>query len=104
MTKNIWAPPDLDEFTHASIQALEKGTATERQQQQALKWIVETLCMTYYDTAHDNDRIERHNQGRRWVGLSIVQALKLNIDWVKKQREKVTKNDRPTTRRTTTDR
>lgn len=90
----VWIPVGLDEFTHASIQALERGDASEAQQKQALKWIVETLCMTYYDTAHDNDRVERHNQGRRWVGLAIIQALKLDYSWVKKQREKAKPDER----------
>ena len=83
----VWIPPALDEFTHASIQALEKGIATDAQQIQALQWIVNELCLTYADTHDVDQRMTDHKNGRRFVGLAIVRAIKLNRDFLKKAKE-----------------
>lgn len=85
----VWVPPHLEIQDGYALQALERGEATPEQQQRALRWIVEVACMAYQDTFDiDNERKSSHMQGRRFVGLAIIQAIKLNMQAVKKAREK----------------
>lgn len=65
----------------ASIQALAKGTASEGQQQRALRYIVEELCAVYGETFDPvSERLSDFAQGRRAVGLEIVKILALPLD------------------------
>jgi hypothetical protein len=62
-----------------AIQALERGEADEDQQKRALKWIIENAAATYQLAWEpDNDRASSFEAGRRFVGLKIVELLKIN--------------------------
>lgn len=78
-----WLPAEWEKFDAAAIQAVARGTADERQQQHALKVIVEKLAGTYEHTfvpgAHDQSDFL---QGRRDVGLQIVKLTKVDLSRV----------------------
>jgi len=75
----VWLPPGFELNDLYNIQALSTGTANADQQIAALKCIVEKLCGTYGITFDpSSDRMTAHNEGKRFVGLSIVQLTKLN--------------------------
>ena len=61
-----------------AIQELERGTADETQQKHALRFIVENLCGVYMPTFGESDRDSNFLDGRRYVGLEIINCLKLN--------------------------
>lgn len=63
-----------------AIKGLAAGTASPEQQQRALKWIIEQACATY-DLSYrpDSDRETAFAEGRRFVGLQLVKALKIDL-------------------------
>lgn len=62
-----------------SLQALEKGEANEDQQKRALAWIINQASATYQVAWEpDNERASSFESGRRYVGLKIIEMLKLN--------------------------
>ena len=70
-----WELPDA-----AALQALERGEATEDQQKRALNWLVNQAAGTYQLAWEpDNERASSFEAGRRFVGLKIVELLKLNL-------------------------
>lgn len=81
--RDVWLPKGFNLERAYDLQALSNGVATDEQQKRALKFIVENLCETYGETFDaDNARLDSYNQGRRWVGLAIVQIVKLNLTLV----------------------
>jgi len=68
--------------THARlIQALNRGDATPQMQQDALKYIINTICRTYDMSYHpESDRDTSFAEGRRFVGLQLVKLLSLLPD------------------------
>jgi hypothetical protein len=75
-----WAPPPREIVDIAAVQALARGDASEHQQRHALTWIIESVCRTYqpsYSPAGDRDTA--FAEGRRFVGLMLVETLKLNL-------------------------
>ena len=70
-----WQPPDA-----SALQALEKGEADEHQQKRALAWIINVAAGTYQVAWEpDNERASSFESGRRFVGLKIVELIKLNL-------------------------
>lgn len=70
-------------YTRADINAVKgciAGTADSDQQKRAMKWIIETVCATY-DLSYrpESDRDTAFAEGRRFVGLQLVKALKLDL-------------------------
>ena len=73
--KSDWQLPDAN-----ALQALEKGEADENQQKRALAWIINVAAGTYQVAWEpDNERASSFESGRRFVGLKIVELLKLNL-------------------------
>lgn len=74
-----FAPAEFEAAELSAIQALERGTADEGQQKRALKTIIEKCCDTYGLGWHpDGDHAASFVAGRRFAGLQIVKALKIN--------------------------
>jgi hypothetical protein len=75
-----WYPPAYELADIMAIKGLAAGTASADQQQRAIKWIIENACATY-DLSYrpTSDRDTSFAEGRRFVGLEIVKALKLDI-------------------------
>jgi len=71
-----------------AIQDLEQGKADESQQIRALKFIIEVLCGTYMPTYGETDRDSNYLDGRRFVGLELVNCLKLNAKALSERGEK----------------
>ena len=69
-----WEPADV-----SAIQALTRGEATPYQQKRALDWII-TSAGTY-DVSYrpSSDRDTAFAEGKRFVGLQVVKASKLNL-------------------------
>lgn len=78
-----WEPADI-----SAIQALQRGDASPDQQRRALDYII-TLAGTYDlsyrpDSARDTDFAE----GKRWVGLQVVKATKLNLAAIRQAKKR----------------
>jgi hypothetical protein len=66
-------------FHPSAIQALAEGRATEHQQKEALKWIVEVACATYQTVFIPGDsHATSFFAGRQFSGQTIVKMAKLN--------------------------
>jgi hypothetical protein len=82
-TKVIVPPPAQEPAGYtladiAAMQALEKGEASPDQQKRALAWIINNVCLTYDLEYRTEDRDHAFASGRRFAGLQVVKALKLN--------------------------
>ena len=75
----VWKPAPWDVAEVAALQSLSKGEAGPHEQKRALAYIVNILGMTYEHTYFPSDRDTAFANGRRYVGLQIVKALKLDL-------------------------
>jgi hypothetical protein len=80
-----WKPCPVTKDIAYALRAVSEGNASEFQQVQAMRWIIETAAMTYDltympDSARDSD----FAQGRRFVGLQIVKLLNLSPQQLEK--------------------
>ena len=78
-----WMPTQTlapqDKAATYAIQQVALGQADEEQQKLAMNFIINKLCGTYevsYDP--ESQRNTDHAEGKRWVGLQLVQFVKLN--------------------------
>lgn len=63
----------------SALQSLARGEADADQQKRALDWIIRQAALTYQVSFQpDNDRATDFVEGRRFVGLSIVQLLSVS--------------------------
>ena len=84
-TGAAWAPAPYEPYDISSLQALAKGEADAGQQQRALRWIVEAVCATYDQSFRpESERETAFAEGRRFVGLTLVKAMKLDISKLRK--------------------
>lgn len=73
-----WHPAPWEKSDALAIKALASGTASEGQQVQALKWIVETLCGAYQlPYIPDSDRDTSFAAGKMFVGQQIVKLVNM---------------------------
>lgn len=79
-----WEPADI-----ASIQALARGDASPEQQRRAIDYIINDIAGTY-DMSYrpDSERDSVFAEGKRFVGLSIVKAIKLNLALIRQVKSK----------------
>lgn len=69
-----------------AVQAVAQGTADADQQRRALKWIVEEVCDVYGLGWHpDGDHASSFMAGRRFAGLQVVKATKINTAALRKK-------------------
>lgn len=75
-----YVPPQWEPADVAAIQALQRGDASPDQQRRALDYIIINLAGTY-DLSYrpDSDRDSAFAEGKRFVGLHLVLATKLNL-------------------------
>lgn len=69
-----------------AIKALNRGVASEAQQQRALHWLVQQACGTdelSYWPGVDGDRSTAFCEGRRFVGIQILKLVHLNMELLK---------------------
>lgn len=75
-------PVETDLSVAYAVQALHHGEATAEQQKAALTWIIERASRTYMPSyVGHNDTI--FNEGKRSVGLQIVQLVNANLSIIK---------------------
>lgn len=69
------APMDIVDV--ASLQAVFEGQADEIQQRRAIRWILDMAC-GIHDISFDpeNPHVTSFNEGRRFVGKQISEALR----------------------------
>ena len=85
-----WQPAHWDDTDALAIQALERGTASDSQQQHALKFIVEVLAGTFDDPFRpgaEGSRLTDYALGKRHVGLQIIKLLKVKLSALKPSQE-----------------
>lgn len=71
-----WAPSEFDDYDIAALKALEKGLANEAQQKRALDCVIRKIARTYELSYHPaSERGTCFAEGRRFVGLRIIEAL-----------------------------
>ena len=87
-------PPPYEIADVASIQALQRGDATQHQQQLALKWLIERAAGTYEFNFYPTDRDTAFALGREFVGQQIVKLLHLDLALLRRNQSVDTK--RPT--------
>lgn len=76
----IWFAADWTVADARAIQDLMLGKADADQQKRVLDLIIKSLAMTYDVTFHpDNDRASAFMEGRRFVGLKLVELTKVDI-------------------------
>lgn len=64
-----------------AIKGVASGTANEDQQKTAMSWIIKELCGTYdlsYRPQSDRDTV--FSEGKRYVGLMLIQEINININ------------------------
>lgn len=74
-----WMPTEYELADLKAVQSVILGEANAEQQQRAMKWIIEKVCGTYDMSYHPNSaRDSDFAEGKRFVGLQIVKALRVN--------------------------
>lgn len=82
-----WTPAAYVPADIAAIQALQRGEADPAQQMRVLSWLVNTVCGTYepsFRPGADGERETCFAEGRRFVGLTLVKAMKLNLSTLRR--------------------
>ena len=77
-------PVETDISVAYAMQALYRGEATAEQQEKAMNWIIERASRAYmpsYISEKVNDTI--FNEGKRAVGLQIIQLVNANLATIK---------------------
>lgn len=87
--KKLWRIPDISFEETAAIQALNKGNATEGQQQVALKCIIEKMC-GYQDEQFcpENQRVTDFYLGRKNVASQIMKEIAMPLSKLREREEK----------------
>lgn len=67
-----------------ALQALQRGTADERQQKLALEFIIITLARTYEMSYSPDPHDAAFAEGKRFVGGQIATLINLNIGLLNK--------------------
>lgn len=79
-----WIPAPYTPADVAAIQALARGNATPDQQQRAIDWIIRDAAKAYELDYRTESRDHAFSSGRRFVGLQIISALKLDVAKLRK--------------------
>lgn len=93
--KGPWPQSFPPEAVTRAIKAIAKGVANEGQQKTALRWIVEDAAATYGLSYQSGERGERDTcfmEGRRYVGLQIVQEINVTEEGLKRRVKCRTRN------------
>lgn len=78
-------PPRYELADVSAIQALQRGDATEHQQQRALRWIIESAAGTYQFHFYPGERETSFALGRAFVGQQLVKLSKLDVSSLRRQ-------------------
>lgn len=84
-----WKPTEWEPADVAAIQALVRGDASPEQQRRAVDYIINDIAGTY-DMSYrpDSERDSVFAEGKRFVGLQIVKAIKLNLARIRQVKSK----------------
>lgn len=78
-----WVPPKWEKADASALQAMERGDASQGQQQRALLWIVHQAAgaydMPFRPGGEDGRRDTDFALGRMFVGQQIVKLLRVNV-------------------------
>jgi hypothetical protein len=82
------APAKWEEADVGAIQALNRGDATEYQQKRALRFIIESICLTYDQPFSEvSERLTDFACGRMFCGQQIVKMTNLDLKNLKELRK-----------------
>jgi hypothetical protein len=83
-----WKPVEWEPADIAAIQALVRGDASPEQQRRAVDYIINDIAGTY-DMSYrpDSERDSVFAEGKRYVGLQLVKAIKLNLARIQQVKE-----------------
>ena len=73
-----WVPEKYKPADARAVQDLEQGKATPDQQKRVLNLVIRSLACTYHPSYRDNERDTIFMEGRRFVGLELINLLNLN--------------------------
>ena len=90
LDRDPWKTVVADLADTSALQALAEGKASEHQQKRALDWII-TKASGAYDMSFrpDNERVTAFAEGKRFVGLSIIHELKINVGKLRRDQNEV---------------
>lgn len=78
-----WKPAPYEPNIAAALQAMQRGAASLGQQQQLLEWLIKECCRTYdlsfRPGGADGERDTSFAEGRRSVGLQLVNMLNVKL-------------------------
>lgn len=75
-----WKPPDYRIEDAAALQQIARGTASEAQQRNGFRFLVEVLCATYDLSYRSTSALDTaFAEGKRFVGLQCVKFANINL-------------------------
>lgn len=77
--KKPWHPADWELADLKAVQQVICGEADSAAQKRAMAWIINNVCGTYdLEFRPDSERDSAFASGKRFVGLQIIKATKIN--------------------------
>lgn len=81
-------PAEYEKADLYAVKAMWDGTANGNQQRRGLEWILNNVCATYdLSFRPDSQRVTDFAEGKRFVGLQIVKAVKLDLSKIPDQQQ-----------------
>lgn len=80
-----WKPCPWEISDAGALQALERGDASADAQKRALDWIIRSAAGTYEPSYLGKTDDAIFAEGRRFVGLSIVKMLRINLSAMRRK-------------------
>lgn len=81
-----WPRGSPEEHVTRAVKALAAGVANEGQQKTVLRWIIEEIAATYgLSYQPKSDRDTAFMEGRRYVGLQIVQEINITEEGLERR-------------------
>lgn len=72
-------PAPYEALHVAALQALQRGDASEHQQREILRWLIERAAGTYEFHYYPSQRDTDFALGKAFVGQTVVKLLKLDL-------------------------
>jgi len=77
--------PETLKRVSLAFKCLAEGTANDGQQKFAIDFLIKIGCRTYDSTYFPEERVHCLADGRRYVGMQIVDMINLNVNTLKEK-------------------